>query len=151
MTQDSSQQAYKRLQDRPKTAPRGHGASQGGPREAKILQKPKDKQCFLPSRLFASDGLLRPQDAPKMTQESPKTGPKEAQDGPKSALRAVQEGPKRRLFGPRRGGREKDPPQKKTLIFLRCLKVFGLSGAFWAKVAPRGPKRAEDDFQDRSR
>ena len=96
MTQDSSQHAYKRLQDRPKTAPSGHGASQGRPREDKILQKPMQNQCFWPSRLFAFNGLLRPQDGPKMAQESPKTGPREAQDGSKS----VQERPKSGPSGP---------------------------------------------------
>ena len=106
MTQDTSQHAYNRLQDRPTTAPSGHGASQGRPREAKIAPKPKENQCFWPSRLFASDGLLRPPDGPKMAQESPKRGPREAQDGPKSD----QEGPKRRLFGPRRGGPDKCSP-----------------------------------------
>ena len=64
------------------------------PREAKILQKPKENQCFLPSRLFAFDGLLRPQDGPKMAQESPKTGPREAQDGPKSAQERPKSGPR---------------------------------------------------------
>ena len=32
----------KRLQDRFKTGPSGHGASQGGPQEAQILQTPKE-------------------------------------------------------------------------------------------------------------
>ena len=90
MTQAGSQQAYKRLQDRPKTAPGGHGTSQGRPRDAKTFQTPKENHSVLPSRPFASDALLRPQDGPKMAQESPKTGPREAQDGPKSA----QERPK---------------------------------------------------------
>ena len=94
MTRDSSPHAYKRLQDRPKTAPSGHGASQGRPQEAKIAPQPTENQCFLPSRLFASDGLLRPQDGPKMAQESPKRSPREAQDGPKSAQERPKSGPR---------------------------------------------------------
>ena len=88
---DSSQHASKRLQHRPKTASSGQGASQGGPREANILQTHMEKQYDLPPRLFASDGLLRPQDGSKMAQEGPKAGPR----APKSAPRSPQEGPKR--------------------------------------------------------
>ena len=62
----------------------------GHRQEAKILPKPKENQCFVLSRLFASDGHPRPQDGSKMAQEGPKRGPREAQDGPKSA----QERPK---------------------------------------------------------
>ena len=94
MTQDSSQHAYRRLQDRPKTAPRGHRASQGRSQEAKILKKPEENLCFWLSRLFASDVLWRPQDGPKIAQESPKTGPREAQDGPKSAQERPKSGPR---------------------------------------------------------
>ena len=73
MTQDSSHHASKRPQDRLKTASSGQGASQGGPREANIFQKPKENQCVWASPLFASDGLLRPQDGSKMAQEGPKS------------------------------------------------------------------------------
>ena len=84
----------KRPQDRPKTAPRGKIASQGGLQDAKILQKPKGNQCFLPSRLFASDGHPRPQDGSKKAQEGPKRGPREPQDGPKSAQERSKSGPR---------------------------------------------------------
>ena len=100
MAQDSSQHASKRLQDRLKTASRGQGASQGGPREAKILQTPKENQCFWPSRLFASDGLLRPQDGSKMAQEGPKRGPRGPQEGLKSGPRGPQDWPKSAPRGP---------------------------------------------------
>ena len=113
IAQDSSQHASKRLQDRPKTALSGQGASQGGPREAKIFQPPNENQCFWPSRLFASDGLLRPQDGSKMGQEGPKRGPRGPQDGPKSA----QERPKSAPRGPQEahlkaatGGGKNSPP-----------------------------------------
>ena len=78
----------------PKTAPSGHGASQGRPREAKIIKKQQENNYVLPSRLFAFNGLLKPQDGPKMAQESPKTGPREAQDGPKSAQDRPKNGPR---------------------------------------------------------
>ena len=77
MAQDGSRwllRCPKRPQDRPKTAPRSLRASPGGRQEAKILQKPKENQCFWASPLFASDGLLRPQGGSKMAQEGPKRG-----------------------------------------------------------------------------
>ena len=69
MVQDSPRYASKRPQDRSKTVSSALRALQGPPQEAKILPKPKENQCFLPSRFFASDGLLRPQDGPKMAQD----------------------------------------------------------------------------------
>ena len=86
---------------------------QGPPQEAKILQKPKENQCFLPSRFFASDGLLRPQDGPKMAQDSPKRGPRGPQDGPKSAQERSKSGPRGPqdgIFEPPRGRQELEPP-----------------------------------------
>ena len=59
-----------------------------------MAPKPKENQCVLPSRLFASDGLLRPQDGPKMAQESPKRGPRGPQDGPKSAQERSKSAPR---------------------------------------------------------
>ena len=50
-------------------------------------------QCFLHYRLFASDGLLMPQDGSKMPQRGPQDGPRRPQYGPKSA----QERPNRRF------------------------------------------------------
>ena len=134
MTQDCSQHAYKRLQDRPKTAPSSHGASQGRPREAKILQKPKENQCFWPSRLFAFNGLLRPQDAPTMTQESPKRGPKEAQDRPKCVYerpRSGPSGPQEATFRAPTGGHRK---------MLLPVLIDGLQDG--PKRPPRPPRRA---------
>ena len=40
---------------------------------------------FVPSRLFASARLLKPQVGSKMAQDGPKSGPGEAHDGSKSA------------------------------------------------------------------
>ena len=78
-----------------KTASRRLQEAKEPPKEA--LERPKSfknfgkkKQCFVPSRFFASDGLLKPQYGSKVAQDGPKRGPKEAQDGPKS----VQERPK---------------------------------------------------------
>eukprot|EP00959_Pyramimonas_sp_CCMP1952_P236321 4938672-Pyramimonas_sp.AAC.1 len=92
------------LQDGPKMAPDGHGASQGRPREANTFHTPEGYQCVwhFADSLPMANGLLRPQDGPKIARESPRTGPREAQDGPKSAPRAPKNGPKRRRFGPRR-------------------------------------------------
>ena len=52
--------------------PSAFGDPSGPPREAEIFQEPEENQCCLPSRLFASDGLLRPQDGPEMAQDGPK-------------------------------------------------------------------------------
>ena len=86
MAKDSLQQTSKRLQDPSKTALSGQRASQGRPGEANNRPKPTRNQCVcMPSRLFASDGLLKPRDSSGMDPEIPKRGPREAQDGPKSA------------------------------------------------------------------
>ena len=57
----------------PKTAPRRlQGASEApkeAPKMAKILPRPKENQCFWPPRLFASDGLPRPQGSSKRAQD----------------------------------------------------------------------------------
>ena len=56
---------------------------------------------FLPSRLFASDGLPRPQDGSKISQESSKRGPGGLQDSPKSAQerpKSVPRGPQEAIF-----------------------------------------------------
>ena len=50
--------------------------------------------CLLPSRFFASDGLLRPQDGPKMAQDGPKRGPRGPQDCPKSAQERSKSAPR---------------------------------------------------------
>ena len=60
---------------------------------------------FLPSRLFASDGLLRPQDGSKMVQDGPKRVLREAQDGPKNAQERAKRGPRGDVSGPE-GGRK---------------------------------------------
>ena len=65
----------------------------GGQKETKMAPKPKEKQCVVPSRFFASDGLLRSQDGPKTAQESPKRGLRRPQGGPKSAQERSKRGP----------------------------------------------------------
>ena len=90
MVQDGLQHAPKRRQDVHKTARCCNKARQGGPREAKIIEKPCVFQCFLAFELFASDGLRRPQVSSKKAQ----VGPTWAQDGPKTAPRRPQDGPK---------------------------------------------------------
>ena len=95
MPQDGFQdvpRCSKRPQDRPKTAPSGHGASQGGPQDAKILEQIKKNNvlCLPASSLpMAFRGLKMasrwPKRASRGAQESPKTaprGPERAQDGP---------------------------------------------------------------------
>eukprot|EP00959_Pyramimonas_sp_CCMP1952_P374286 7838473-Pyramimonas_sp.AAC.1 len=89
MVQYKFQRASKSPQDRPMTAPFAFRPLQGG------LQD-------LPSRLFASGGLLRPQDGSKLAQEGLKKaqqGPNAAPAAPKSAPRAPKEGTKRRPRG----------------------------------------------------
>ena len=88
--QDGLQHAPKRRQDVHKTARCCNKARQGGPREAKIIEKPCVFQCFLAFEPFASDGLRRPQVSSKKAQ----VGPTLAQDGPKTAPRRPQDGPK---------------------------------------------------------
>ena len=141
MAHDSSQHASKRLQDRLKTASRGQGASQGGPREAKILQKPKEEQCCWASPLFASDGLLRPQDGSKMAQEGPKRGPR----GPPNCPKRCQERSRRAPRGDFRcsGGARliRDPPCFDR-IPPRCLKESLRGFKISHKRAPRSPQDA---------
>eukprot|EP00959_Pyramimonas_sp_CCMP1952_P364869 7640798-Pyramimonas_sp.AAC.1 len=50
--------------------------------------------CFWLWRRFASNGFSRPQDGPKMAQESPKKRPRGPQEGPKSAHKRSKSGPK---------------------------------------------------------
>ena len=59
-----------------------------------MAQKPKEHMWILPSRRFAPDGLLKPQDGSKMAQEGPKMGPGRRQDGPKSAQDRPRSGPR---------------------------------------------------------
>eukprot|EP00959_Pyramimonas_sp_CCMP1952_P376553 7887060-Pyramimonas_sp.AAC.1 len=63
---------------------------------------PKRQQSFkhlrkinvlLPSRGFASEGLLGPQDGRQMAQGSAKMGPRQHQDCPKSAQERTKSGP----------------------------------------------------------
>ena len=94
MAQDASRwlrRCSKRSQDRSKTAPSGQRARQGGPQAAQILQKPKQNQCCLPSRLFASDGCPRPQDGPRRARGTSKRAPRGPQERPKRATREPQE------------------------------------------------------------
>ena len=57
-------------------------------------------ECVWPSRLFASDELLKPQDGSKTAQEGPKRGPR----APKSAPIAPREGAQEAMFRVRTGG-----------------------------------------------
>ena len=94
----------------------------------------------MPSRLFASDGLLKPQDGSKMAQESPKRGSREPQDGPKNAQERSKSGPRGRqdaLFEPPRGG-----PELITPLFLSHGAQDG------PKRPPRPPQRAPRGLQD---
>ena len=126
-------------QRRPQTAPSGHGASQGHPREAKLLPTLKGNLCCLPSRLVASDGLLKPQVGSKMAEDGPKRGPREAQDGPKSVQerpKSAPRGPQEAIFRAPRGGRKKAP-----LSFDRWPPRWPKRGP---RGAPDGPKSAQE-------
>ena len=80
-----------RPQGCPKTDPSAFRAFNGTLQDAKIRQKPGENQCVKHSRLFASDGLWKPQDGPR----EPKEGPKKAQEGPKIAQEAPKSAPRR--------------------------------------------------------
>ena len=97
MTEDCPRRASKRPQDGPKTVSRALRALQGLPPPARgqTGSKTWGNQCLLRSCFFASDGLLRPQDGPKMAQERPKRGPRGPQDGPKSAQERPKTAPRR--------------------------------------------------------
>ena len=127
MAQDGIQHASKRPQDRPKTAPIGHGAFRGDPQEACIRQKLEASQCVLLSRLVAS-----PQNTFR------KRGPEGLHDGPQSAqerLKNAPRGPKRRFAWLRKDEVYWGPP-----FFDRCPP----------QMAPKGTKRAPRDPQEGS-
>ena len=65
------------------------------PEKPKSFKNLKENQWFLPSRPFASDALLRPQDGPRELQEGPKRPPNMAPRPFKIAPRGAQERPKR--------------------------------------------------------
>ena len=95
-------------------------------------------QCFLHSRRFASDGLLRPQDGSKMAQEGPKRCPGGPQDRPKSAQDRPKSGP--------RGSQEAHVRVPTGGMELRYPPFFDRWALKASKRAPRkpqeGPKRA---------
>ena len=91
MAQDSSQHASKRLQHRPNADSSDQGASPS---------QLKGNQCALPSRLFASDGLLGPQDGSKIPQEGPRRGPGWPQECPKAPQERPKRGPRGSFEGP---------------------------------------------------
>ena len=100
MTSKIAQDGFQDAPRCPKTAPRRLLVATEPPKDASERPKScqnqmKKKTCVLPSGLFASDGLPRPQDGSTMAQESSKRCPRGPQDGPKSAPRSPQEGPKR--------------------------------------------------------
>eukprot|EP00959_Pyramimonas_sp_CCMP1952_P365568 7656314-Pyramimonas_sp.AAC.1 len=80
----------KRPQDRPKTTPISHVASQGGPPGSQRGPKTYGKSCVLLSRHFASDGHSRPRNGSNRGQGAPRG----AQDGPMSAPRAPENAPR---------------------------------------------------------
>ena len=104
----------------------------GGGHEPRRMMGIVRSKIMLPSRLFASDGLLRPQDGSKMAQEGPKRSPRGAQEGPKSA----QERPKSALRGPQKA-HLKAPTGggliESALFFDRWLPR-------WPQEAPRRPQ-----------
>eukprot|EP00959_Pyramimonas_sp_CCMP1952_P436375 9137801-Pyramimonas_sp.AAC.2 len=127
MAQDVVQDASKKSRDRPKTATSVHGVSQGDPQEAQFLPTSTgNHQCILPSRLFASDGLLRPQDGSKIAQDGPNGSPSLPDDGPRSAQERHKRAPIYDLWGRRWGTLKKDSPLLLSISF---------------KIAPRGPPR----------
>ena len=99
----------------------------------------------MPSRLFACDGLLRPQDGPKMAQESPKRGPRGPQDGPKSAQERSKSGPRGAqdaLLEPPRGGARIECPPLFEQWGPRRPQEASQTPKKSPKRAPRPPKRA---------
>eukprot|EP00959_Pyramimonas_sp_CCMP1952_P040717 851490-Pyramimonas_sp.AAC.1 len=78
----------KRPQDRPKTAPRGQGAS----------QRTASDFCLL---AFPLPMAIRGQDGSNRAQEGPRRGPREPQYGPKDRPRALQDrrAPQEAIFG----------------------------------------------------
>ena len=87
------QHAPRGPEDRSRRVPSALGAPSGPLREAQIFQQPK-KTMIVAFSPFRSDALLRPQDGPKMAQESSKRSPRGPQDVPKSALEPPKKAPK---------------------------------------------------------
>eukprot|EP00959_Pyramimonas_sp_CCMP1952_P462320 9483043-Pyramimonas_sp.AAC.1 len=73
------QEAPRPLQDGPKWPTKE--LPRRDPKEAKILPKPQDNQCFWLSRAFASDGHPRPRDSSKTAQEGARRGSREPTRG----------------------------------------------------------------------
>ena len=67
--------AFKPLQETLKTAPEGLQIPSRTPPRAQNLQKPEGNRTRLPSRRFASDGLLVPQDRPRESSRKPQDPP----------------------------------------------------------------------------
>ena len=97
MGQDSLRHTSKRPQDSPKTDPSALRALHGALQDAKTLQTPRGNQGFWHSRLFASDGLWKPQDGPTIAQKSTKRGPRRLQDRTRGAQERSKTAPRRRL------------------------------------------------------
>ena len=83
-----------------KKAPEGSGRLSTTLPRSQTCSKPVGNLSILPSRLFASDGLLRPpmspQEAPRRIEKDPKTPPRSCQEIPKG----FQEAPKRPSTSP---------------------------------------------------
>ena len=112
-------------------APSGHEASQGRPREAQTLPEPIEFQCWLPFRLFASDGVLKPQDGLRSPKGAPRGAHKSSKavsKAPKSVPRGSQEATSR---APEWGG------GLRTFTFL----IDGLQDG--SKMVPRPPRGSQ--------
>ena len=105
-----------------------HNEALERPKSFKIIGK---NTCFLPSRLFVSDGLFKPQVGSKMAQDGPKSGPgwapRRPQERPKSAPRGAQEA----IFRAPRGG------GKNSRLFWSMASKMAQESP---KSAPRGPQ-----------
>eukprot|EP00959_Pyramimonas_sp_CCMP1952_P376926 7894912-Pyramimonas_sp.AAC.1 len=109
-----------------------------------MARNPKDNQCWLRSNLFASDGLVRPEDGSKTAQESPQ-GDNKLQDSPKSAQTTPQEGRMTSLLSFRRGGvRIRAPPPFETWGPRRPQDAPQTS----PKNHARAPKRGNEGFSE---
>ena len=74
-----------------KKAPEGSGRLSTTLPRSQTCSKPVGNLSILPSRLFASDGLLRPpmspQEAPRRMEKDPKTPPRSCQENPRGSNR----------------------------------------------------------------
>ena len=110
--------------------------SRAPPKMPKSFKNLKKTCVCLTSRLLASDGLLRPQDGPKMAQERPKRAPRGLQDGHKSAQERPKTAPRGDVRAPKGGRKLRTPPSL----------IDGLQDG--PKRPSRGSKRPRRELQD---